>query len=333
MPQASFKDSFTKVFRKNAYDNIDPTRPILSASGKTVVITGGHSGIGYAIATNFAAAGAAHVVLLGRRREVLEEAGIDLSMADPSTGFHTFPVSIIDEAAIRATFQDIRQQIGEPDILVTSAAYFADAADVLQTPMHQMWASFETNVKGTLNVVNNFLDLSPDPSKSPTEAQGQAEVKGSVAATSTIPSNKNQKRDKIILDVSTAVTHVFLPKNGAYAASKLAFSKLMATAQTDALVPSSSQLYGSLRIHSFHPGMILTQAVRDHGHDEKTAPWDDVQLPGQFAVWLASPEAEFLKGRFVWANWDVEELMERKEEILEDNLLKLGLVGEAEWKV
>jgi len=32
-------------------------------------------------------------------------------------------------------------------------------------------------------------------------------------------------------------------------------------------------------------------------------------------VWLASPEAAFLKGKFVWANWDVEELKSQAEEI------------------
>ena len=26
-------------------------------------------------------------------------------------------------------------------------------------------------------------------------------------------------------------------------------------------------------------------------------------------VWLSSPEAVFLRGKFVWANWDVEELV------------------------
>jgi hypothetical protein len=52
-----------------------------------------------------------------------------------------------------------------------------------------------------------------------------------------------------------------------------------------------------------------------------------VQLPGQFAVWLASKEAEFLKGRFLWTNWDVEELMKRKFEFeLDSDLLKSGLV-------
>ena len=43
---------------------------------------------------------------------------------------------------------------------------------------------------------------------------------------------------------------------------------------------------------------------------------------------MASEEAEFLNGRYVWANWDVEELKERKGEILGDaGLLTLSLEG------
>ena len=52
-----------------------------------------------------------------------------------------------------------------------------------------------------------------------------------------------------------------------------------------------------------------------------------VDLPAHFAVWLASEEADFLRGRFVWSNWDVVELQEKKSYILEHDLLKLKLDG------
>lgn len=52
-----------------------------------------------------------------------------------------------------------------------------------------------------------------------------------------------------------------------------------------------------------------------------------VTLPGDFNVWLASPEAAFLKGRFVWSNWDVEELKSHAKEIEESMLLKITLNG------
>ncbi len=32
-------------------------------------------------------------------------------------------------------------------------------------------------------------------------------------------------------------------------------------------------------------------------------------------VWLSTPEAQFLNGKFVWANWDVEELKAQAKDI------------------
>lgn len=44
-------------------------------------------------------------------------------------------------------------------------------------------------------------------------------------------------------------------------------------------------------------------------------------MPGDFAVWLASPEADFLNGKFVWAQWDVDELIGMKKRIKEEPML------------
>jgi hypothetical protein len=51
------------------------------------------------------------------------------------------------------------------------------------------------------------------------------------------------------------------------------------------------------------------------------------KLPGDFSVWLASPEADFLNGRYVWAAWDVDEMIAMKEKLASDPfLLTMGLV-------
>jgi hypothetical protein len=51
-----------------------------------------------------------------------------------------------------------------------------------------------------------------------------------------------------------------------------------------------------------------------------------VNLPAGFAVWLCSPEADFLRGKFLWSNWDVEELKAKKEVIENDqSQLTIGL--------
>jgi hypothetical protein len=55
---------------------------------------------------------------------------------------------------------------------------------------------------------------------------------------------------------------------------------------------------------------------------------DLVELPANFIVWLASPEAAFLKGRFLWSNWDIKELKEKIEYFAENpSSLTLGLLN------
>jgi len=48
---------------------------------------------------------------------------------------------------------------------------------------------------------------------------------------------------------------------------------------------------------------------------------DDPALPAGFAVWLCSGRADWAKGRYLSANWDVDELTKMKERIVRDDLL------------
>ena len=50
-------------------------------------------------------------------------------------------------------------------------------------------------------------------------------------------------------------------------------------------------------------------------------------LAGNFYVRLTSPEALFLKSKFLWVNWDVDELMKMKVKILEEGLLDIDMKG------
>ena len=107
---------------------------------------------------------------------------------------------------------------------------------------------------------------------------------------------------------------------------------------------------GAPEISVFHvqPGIIATDMNKEAGGIEaigfqddgefvwwgwgcfgcvKLTAWCAVSLPGSFNVWVASPEARFLKGKFLWANWDVDELKARAEELREGTQLSIGLVG------
>ena len=294
MPRPNFGIPFTQTYHKKPYAAIDPTQPSLSAAGKTILITAGHTGIGFAIAQNFAIAGAANVILLARRAEVLEQAARNLSNAHPKTKFHYFAASVNDTSQIKEIFSEINSRISDIDILVTSAAYIASMSDVLTLPSDQLRETFETNVFGNINLVKEFLVDIPE-----------------------VGSGK----EKIILDLSSAAAHLDSPKYGTYSISKIAFSRWLEHLHHD--------LKGkAVRIHSYHPGGVFTEATKSFGIKEDAMPWDDVQLSGKFSVWLASKEAAFLDGRFVWANWDATELKEQQAKLESDPyLLTLGLIS------
>lgn len=44
-------------------------------------------------------------------------------------------------------------------------------------------------------------------------------------------------------------------------------------------------------------------------------------------VWTCSPEAKFLKGKYVFANWDVDEMKAKAEEIAGSSLLSVNIGG------
>ena len=48
---------------------------------------------------------------------------------------------------------------------------------------------------------------------------------------------------------------------------------------------------------------------------------DEPELAAGFAVWLCSGKADWAKGRYLNATWDVNELSALKEQILVDDLL------------
>ena len=50
-----------------------------------------------------------------------------------------------------------------------------------------------------------------------------------------------------------------------------------------------------------------------------------VSLPAGAVLWAASPEADFMRGKILWANWDVEELKAREDEIRKTDMLTLNL--------
>ena len=97
----------------------------LRFTDRTVVITGSGTGIGQAIARKFAENGA-NIVIMGRRKEPLDQAAVILEQIISSSGstgrLGVFPgVDVADESGINSMFESIRKQFGGVDIIVNNA--------------------------------------------------------------------------------------------------------------------------------------------------------------------------------------------------------------------
>ena len=86
-------------------------------AGKIVAITGGGTGIGAGIARGLAEAGC-RVTVGGRRVEPLDQLAAAVKSEHP---IRTHQLDVADPASIEAFFADIRDQVGDVDILVNSA--------------------------------------------------------------------------------------------------------------------------------------------------------------------------------------------------------------------
>ena len=294
MVQPDMGHHFTTTAHRRPYPAITSTLPHLSQSGKTILITGGSQGIGLAIALSFAAARAANIILVARSPSTLASAKKEIESQVPETKVHTFTTEVGDADAIKKLFETVRKEIAEPDILVLNAAHASTPGPTLDNSAESLRQDLEVNVVGNMEFLTSYL----------------------AAETLTKP--------KVVLNVSTGASNQVIPMLGSYGASKLAFLFLCMHLQGEMLAAGKD-----VRVLNFHPGAILTQAARGAGMDENSIPWDSPELPGNFAVWLASEEAAFLTGKLVYATWDVEELKARRQEIVDKDLLKIALRGEA----
>lgn len=125
------------------------------------------------------------------------------------------------------------------------------------------------------------------------------------------------------------------PNTSSYGMSKMAMNRF-----THCLAVENPQVTAI----AYHPGIIETSMTDEHpgfrhfSEDTRkyTTLWSKAldpnsvvaELAAGVAVYLTTPEAKFLNGRYISANWSVDELEKKKDEIVEKDLLRLRLQGE-----
>ncbi|TVY80469.1 Short chain dehydrogenase citE [Lachnellula suecica] len=287
----------TKAWHSAAYPSISPTRPEISAKGKTILITGGGTGIGAATALSFAEAGASRIALLGRRSQPLLDTAASITKSFPSVSVFTAPTDVTQQDSVAAAFADFLGTTGKINVLVSNAAILGPQDAIADVDPVEFIDAIQKNLQGSLHVAQTFL--------------------------------RYAAADAVVIEVNSAAAHLnFGPGLASYGTAKLAIFRLW-----------DSVAFANPGLSVFHlqPGIVATAINKEAGGVEASGMEDHVSLPGNFSVWLASPEAKFLKGRFLWANWDVDELKAKAKEIESSAQLSIGLAGwpfqeKIDWK-
>ncbi|KAL2809831.1 hypothetical protein BJX63DRAFT_403911 [Aspergillus granulosus] len=291
---------FTSTHHSTTYDYISPLK--LDLSGKHVLITGAawEDGVGYATATAFARAGASAIAvadLHGVSSDlVVQLKSVAAQAGRPEPVVLSCMVDIARRDSVQAMHGTVSQAFGgRLDIVVNNAAHMEPYEPFLDSNPDVYWQTWEVNVHGLFNMARTFL---------PMQLSTRASTDGSC----------------IMINVSSSGALSARPGSASYRSSKLAILRWTESLQLE---------YGEKGLLTFcvNPGAIKTKIsegilpgmVRDAFPDRP-------DMAGDTIAWLAAERREWLGGRYVSCPWDMEELIKKKDEIVEKDQLKMRMV-------
>jgi NAD(P)-dependent dehydrogenase (short-subunit alcohol dehydrogenase family) len=216
----------TKTWHNTTYPSLSPTRPELSAKGKTVLITGGGTGIGAETARYFALAGAARIALLGRRERPLLETKAALEREVPGVEVFVAPTDVtVKEQVDEAFAKFLGGEGARLDVVVSGAAVTGSHDSVKDADGDQFIETVNRNLKGALFLAQAFLRYAAP--------------------------------DAVAVNISSSAAHInFGPGFAAYSTAKMACVRLW---------DSVGFAHPGLSVFHIQPGVVDTDMNREAG--------------------------------------------------------------------
>ena len=295
-------ESFTKTTHTDTY----PAIQTASHNGHSVLITGASRGIGLATAISFATAGASQIAIAARSNlDATESAILSAAQAANKTAPRilklTFDVtdesSVVDAVAHLADAFD-----GKLDVLVNNAGYIEEWQRVAVTDPVAWWRSWEINLKGVYLLTRACLPLL-------------------AASASASASTSDGVSTGTVVNVSSIGAHMTAPGASGYQTAKFALLRFTEFVQAE---------YGDgedgVVAIAVHPGGVATELGLTMPEAMHGFLVDTPQLAGDTLAWLTAEKRDWLGGRYVSVNWDMDELESRKGEVVEGDKLKMRMV-------
>jgi 3-oxoacyl-[acyl-carrier protein] reductase len=241
----------------------------MSQSRKVVLVTGGGTGIGRAVALRFARAGFAVAINYSRSAAEAEQTAAEVARFDVPALL--CPANVADDGAVRAMVGRCRQELGGLDVLVNNAGTtrFIPHTD-LEALTDRVWQElFGVNLMGTFYCCRAAMPLL-------------------------------QERGGCIVNVSSAAGLSGQGSSVPYCASKAA---------VNCLTKSLARAFApAVRVNAVAPGPVQTRWLERHlDHVERQVqltPMKRVAAPEDIAdiVWFLAAESTLLTGQVVVAD-------------------------------
>lgn len=279
--------AYTPHVYRDQYPAIDPTSAALSQAGKVVIITGGSAGIG---ARGFAPAFAkagAKAIVLIARDQVK-----------------------LDDVAAK-----LRNEYPKVEFLPLKAAVDDETA------VHSIFTTISEKY-GHADVLINNAGAWTSGGAPVVEADisqwwkdMEINLKGPLIMSQSFLKLLGTERHGTIVTMNTGISGSVAPGMSSYSLSKNASIRLME------YIAAENQ---NVTAVSLQPGVVMTNMVVE---SFKRFALDTPELVGGTGVWLSTDAAHFLSGRFISANWCVDDLVAKKDQIQEGNDLKIVYEG------
>ncbi|KAF1809297.1 NAD(P)-binding protein [Eremomyces bilateralis CBS 781.70] len=302
---ASYGITFTPTIHTKAEGPTLPeSNPLRSPF--VAVVTGAGKGLGRVISMDYVRAGVSGIAIAARTATDLESLEAELKKANPSVKVLVKTCDTTKEEDVKALADAVKAEFGRLDVVVANAGvisnYLIDSDGKRQLPVGVMEDDdfkrvIDINLMGSVYTAKHFVPLLADTKDGP-----QAFVQITSLASHSIAS---------------AATPI------AYNVSKIAVNRLVEHIHND----HNARL--GVCAYSIHPGAVVTAQTELHSND-KGDMWDqiltdDIGLVGGFLTWLTKEKRDWLSGRYVSVNWDVEQLESMREEIVKEDKLKFRM--------
>jgi 3-oxoacyl-[acyl-carrier protein] reductase len=196
-------------------------------SGKTVIVTGGATGIGLGIARAFAEAGA-NVAVGARSITRLNSVVADLK--NKGLEAYAFPVDVGCLASVRSMFEQVNEQFGQIDVVCANAGIAVESS--IEAMTEEVWDQvMNVNAKGTFFSVQAAM-----------------------------PYLRKSNAGRIVITSSITGPVTGIPLHAQYAASKAAQLGFMRTAALELAKDG-------ITINAILPGTISTPALLQLGDE------------------------------------------------------------------